>query len=242
MKHRGNAGNTHAVANYMRVAPKYGHSVAIYGDAASRICRSCSSPPTSRPSTASSICSNPSSTASSGCRKWRCSATFPRQHRLIFDMDGMYNPVIQLDGYDFNHRDEAERDRWIELLSTRWPTGSCKPTIAHARQSARAAPMTFYGYDPALEVDPADGAAQAVRHPACRPQLVALAGGRRRAAAGLRADPRPDRRDRVHRPVVGQAAGGGSGRRARRRRSSRIPRAFRRLRIQTPKRRDVSPT
>ena len=31
MKHRGDAGNTHAVANYMRVAPKHGHSVAIYG-------------------------------------------------------------------------------------------------------------------------------------------------------------------------------------------------------------------
>ena len=31
MKHRGDAGNTHAVANYMRVAPKYGHSVAIFG-------------------------------------------------------------------------------------------------------------------------------------------------------------------------------------------------------------------
>ena len=32
MKHRGNAGSTHAVANYMRVAPKHGHSVSIYGD------------------------------------------------------------------------------------------------------------------------------------------------------------------------------------------------------------------
>ena len=31
MKHRGNAGNTHAVANYMRLAPKYGHAVAIFG-------------------------------------------------------------------------------------------------------------------------------------------------------------------------------------------------------------------
>ena len=32
MKYRGNAGNTHAVANYIRVAPKYGHTVAIYGE------------------------------------------------------------------------------------------------------------------------------------------------------------------------------------------------------------------
>lgn len=31
MNHQGNAGNTHAIANYIRVAPTYGHSVAIYG-------------------------------------------------------------------------------------------------------------------------------------------------------------------------------------------------------------------
>ena len=31
MKHQGHAGNTHAVANYMRLAPRFGHSVAIFG-------------------------------------------------------------------------------------------------------------------------------------------------------------------------------------------------------------------
>ena len=31
MKHRGDAGNTHAVANYMRLAPRHGHTVAIFG-------------------------------------------------------------------------------------------------------------------------------------------------------------------------------------------------------------------
>ena len=54
MKYRGNAGNTHAVANYMRVAPKYGHTVAIYGEP-SRICRNCSFRLMSTPSTASVI-------------------------------------------------------------------------------------------------------------------------------------------------------------------------------------------
>ena len=95
--------------------------------------------------------------------------------------------------------------------------------------------MTFYGYDPALADRSGRGAAQAVRHPPRRPQLVAVEGGRGRAAAGLRADSRSGRRDRVHRPVVGRAACRGAGRRTRSRRSSRIPRAFRRLRIQTPK-------
>ena len=131
------------------------------------------------------------------------------------------------------------RARPVDRVSTtRWPTGSCKPTLAppdnprvtaHAllRLRSRAAGRSGHG------------AAQAVRHPPRRPQLVALEGGGRRAAAGVRADPRPGRRDRLHRPVVGRAAGRGAGRRARRQRSGRIPRAFRRLRIQHQNRRDV---
>ena len=69
MKHRGNAGNTHAVANYMRVAPEHGHSVAIYGTPHARTFPSCSSRPTSMVSTASSTCSSRRSTGSSRCRK-----------------------------------------------------------------------------------------------------------------------------------------------------------------------------
>ena len=64
MKHQGDAGNTHAVANYMRLAPRFGHSVAIFGTP-SGSCRSCSSPRTSAASTASSTSTSRSSTASS---------------------------------------------------------------------------------------------------------------------------------------------------------------------------------
>ena len=47
--------------------------------------------------------------------------TFPKRQRLIFDMDGMYNPVVKLDGYDFNHRNEAERDGGSGI-TMRWRT------------------------------------------------------------------------------------------------------------------------
>ncbi len=136
MKHRGNAGNTHAVANYMRVAPKYGHTVAIYGEPQLVCAGAADSRPMSALSTASSTCSSPSFTASSRCGRWPCSPPSPKRHRLIFDMDGMYNPVIELDGYDFNHRSEAERARWIEYFDA-LADRVAKPTLAHARQRAR---------------------------------------------------------------------------------------------------------
>ena len=44
--------------------------------------------------------------------------SFPRQHRLIVDTDGMYNELIQLDGYDFNHRDRG-RPRAMDRLHGR---------------------------------------------------------------------------------------------------------------------------
>ena len=79
-------------------------------------------------------------------------ARFPRQHRLILDTDGMYNPVVIVDGYDFNHRDEAERARWIEHLDA---LGDRIVQTTFARPiNPRASAMTFYGYNPALQVDP----------------------------------------------------------------------------------------
>ena len=64
----------------------------------------------------------------------------------------MYNPVVNVDGYDFNHRNEAERAAGSST-STHWATGSRKP---HSRApiNPRASAMTFYGYNPALQIDP----------------------------------------------------------------------------------------
>jgi hypothetical protein len=152
MKHRGNAGNTHSVANYMRVAPKYGHSVALHGAPQSHL-------PDLQFSTDVAAFDRVAYLFESELYRVRplqevaMFATFPRQRRLIFDMDGMYNPVVVLDGYDFNHRDEAERARWVEFYDT-LADRVMKPTLAPA-DNPRVSPMIFYGYDAALEVDPA---------------------------------------------------------------------------------------
>jgi hypothetical protein len=151
MKHRGNAGNTHAVANYMRVAPRYGHRVAMYGEPLSYL------PDLQFSSDVKSFDRVAYLFESELYRlkplqEVAMLGTIPKRHRLIFDMDGMYNPVIELDGYDFNHRDRAERDRWIafyDALSDR----VAKPTLAKP-QAPNVRAMLFYGYDPALEIDP----------------------------------------------------------------------------------------
>ncbi len=231
MKHRGNAGNTHAVANYMRVAPKYGHSVAIYGTPIWYV------PELQFSMDISSFDRVVYVFESELYRIKRMQeavmlAKFPRQHRLILDTDGMYNPVVVIDGYDFNHRDEAERAQWIEHLDAL--SDRVMQTTRRAPDQSAGRRLDVLRLQPGAPGRSRRGAAEAVRHPACRPQLVAMAGGVRRAAAGLRADSRPGRRDRVHRPVVGRAAAEGPAAGPEQAFES-DPEAFRRLRIQTPK-------
>jgi hypothetical protein len=152
MKHRGNAGNTHAVANYMRVAPRHGHSVAVYGDPQPHL-------PEIQFSTHLRGFDRVVYLFESELyrlkplREVAMFGTFAKQHRLIFDMDGMYNPVIELDGYDFNHRDQAERDRWIAFFDA-VAHRVAKPTLARP-DNPRVRPMIFYAYDPVLEIPPA---------------------------------------------------------------------------------------
>jgi hypothetical protein len=152
MKHRGNAGNTHAVANYIRVGPKYGHTVALHGAPQAHL-------PDLRFSTDVKAFDRVVYLFESELYRVKTLqevamlATVPRQHRLIFDMDGMYNPVIRLDGYDFNHPDEASRAQWFafyDALADR----VAKPTLAPP-DNPRVRAMLFYGYDPALQIDPA---------------------------------------------------------------------------------------
>jgi hypothetical protein len=151
MKHRGNAGNTHAVANYMRVAPKYGHTVAIYGEPHAHL-------PELRFSTDGHAFDRAAFLFESELyrikplREVALLASIPKRQRLIFDMDGMYNPAIQIDSYDFNHRSEVERAKWIEFYDS-LADRVAKPALAPT-DTARIRPMLFYGYDPVLEIDP----------------------------------------------------------------------------------------
>jgi hypothetical protein len=151
MKHRANAGNTHAVANYMRVGQKHGHNVALYGPPQPHL-------PELRFSTDIHVFDRVVYLFESELyrvnplQEVAMLGTIPRQHRLIFDMDGMYNPVIKLDGYDFNHADEAGKARWIEFYDA-LADWVMKPTLA-LPDNPRVRAMVFYGYDPALQIDP----------------------------------------------------------------------------------------
>lgn len=152
MKHRGNAGSTHAVANYMRLAPSFGHSVAIFGapiwyipdlqfsmeiEDFDRVVYLFETVRYSVPPMQQTIMLD----------------RFPRAHRLIVDTDGMYQDLVQFDGYDANHASEASRLDWIadmDALGER-----VVHTVSGRSTFAKASALPFFGYDTALEADPA---------------------------------------------------------------------------------------
>lgn len=151
MKHRGNAGSTHAVANYMRIAPKYGHSVAIYGTPISYV-------PELQFSMAVEEFDRVVYLFESELYRIKrlqeatLLAKFAKERRLILDADGMYNPLVIVDDYDFNHRNEADRARWIEYLGV-LADRIAQPTLAPPLDP-RVSAMAFFGYNPALQIDP----------------------------------------------------------------------------------------
>lgn len=150
MKHRGNAGNTHAIADYMRVGRQHGHTIAL-----------CGSPQPWLPGLQFSTDFKAFDRVAflfeseiyrvKKLQEVSMLSTFPRSERLILDMDGMYNPVIVIDRYDRNHNDNAEHKRWIDHYDS-LADQVMKPTLAPL-DGPRVAALPFYGYDPALEVD-----------------------------------------------------------------------------------------
>jgi len=157
MKHRGNAGNTHAVANYIRVAPKYGHNVAMYGDPQPHLPEIKFSKDIKSFDRAAYLFESEIYRLNR-LEEVAMLGTIPREHRMIFDMDGMYNPVTKVDDYDFNHANERERERWQEYFET-LADNVMKPTLAKSG-NPRIRPMTFYGYDAALEMKPEQASAK----------------------------------------------------------------------------------
>jgi hypothetical protein len=152
MKHRGNAGSTHAVANYMRIAPKYGHSVSIYGDPVWYV------PELQFSMDIRSFDRVVYVYESELYRIKRMQDAvlldqFPRRHRLIVDTDGMYNPLLHIDGYDFNHRNEHERAHWIDYIEALGD--SIVQTTLERPPNPKAGRLAFFGYNPALELDQA---------------------------------------------------------------------------------------
>jgi hypothetical protein len=146
MEKRVDAGSIQALANYIRIGKKLGHTVAIYGD-----------PDPQLPELHFS--NNPHAfdyvvfifesklNWASGLRLAHLLTIVPRSRRVILDADGMYNPVIALDGYDCNHASERDRQRWVtsyQALADR----VLQPTLRPGE--SRVQPLLFYGYDPQI--------------------------------------------------------------------------------------------
>jgi hypothetical protein len=150
MKTRGDAGSTHAVANYARVAKQHGHRVAIYG---TPIWYVPDLPLTTDIESFDKVIYLLESELYrvSPMRQAVMLAHFPRKARLIVDTDGMYNQLIHLDGYDFNHRSEAERAAWIGYVDT------LADHVAHTVMSPPRNPgvtaLPFFGYNPQLRLE-----------------------------------------------------------------------------------------
>jgi len=151
MKHRGNAGNTHAVANYIRIAPDYGHKVAMYGDPQPHLPELKFSKDVKSFDRAAYLFESEIYRLSR-LEEVSMLGAISKRHRMIFDMDGMYNPVTKVDDYDFNHTTEDESARWQEYYDTLSDV-VMKPMLAKPHKP-NVRPMIFYGYDPALEMKP----------------------------------------------------------------------------------------
>ena len=166
MKHRGNAGSTHAVANYMRIAPKYGHAVSIYGDPVWYV------PELQFSMDIRSFDRVVYVYESELYRIKRMQDAvlldqFPRRHRLIVDTDGMYNPLVHIDGYDFNHRNEHERAQWIDYIEALGDTHRADHPGAASQSQGR--PPHVLRLQSGSRARSGLGAAEGVRHPARRP-------------------------------------------------------------------------
>ena len=152
MKHRGNAGSTHPIAACMRLGAERGHRVAIHGEPVFWL------PGLDLTKDVGAFDRVVFLYESEIWRSARLDeaalfATIPRQHRVLFDMDGMYNPLIRIDGYDRNHSSEEERREWFahfDAIGDR----VLKPTLTPWNDPKQVS-VPFYGYDPAMVTDPA---------------------------------------------------------------------------------------
>jgi hypothetical protein len=151
MEHRVNAGNTHAVATYGRVAEELGHTLAFYGPRQADM-------PGARfsvdPRGFDRVIYLIESKLYRVGRLMEVAmlATVPRAHRYVLDADARYNPVIVVDGYDRNYLSENERAeylRFYDALAER----IIKPTLAPA-DDPRVMTLPFFGFDPTLVVAP----------------------------------------------------------------------------------------
>jgi hypothetical protein len=164
MDKRKNAGSIQAIANYVRAGNQAGHTIALYGRPDPQF-------PTVRFAMDAVNFDHVVFVLESGLewlsalRMPRLLAEVPRERRAILDADGMYNPLISVDGYDRNHHSEQSRRQWVEycgLLADRVFQATTTP------REPGVQPLPFYGFDPSAMIRPK-------RAPAKRLDLLHLA-------------------------------------------------------------------
>jgi hypothetical protein len=143
-------GSIQAAANYVRAGDELGHPIALFGHDDRKY-------PDLRFSTDLGAFDYVVFLIES-CRRWmsglrmpRILSQVPRERRAILDADGMWNPIIAVDGYDRNYASARDRSDWREhyqLLADR----IIQPTLAPREPGVIGLP--FYGYDPASRISP----------------------------------------------------------------------------------------
>jgi hypothetical protein len=152
MEHRVNAGNTHAVATYSRVAEQFGHTIAFYGPPQAGMAGAKFSVDPREFDRVIYLIES---------KLYRVSrllevamlASVPRARRRVLDADARYNPMIVVDGYDRNYLSEHEHAEYMRFYDA-LAEHIIKPTLAPA-VDPRVTTLPFFGFDPALVVSAA---------------------------------------------------------------------------------------
>ena len=111
MDRRANAGSIQAIASYVRAGDDLGHTIALYGHPDAQY-------PGIRWSTDFGMFDHVVFVCEfglgwmSGLRMSRILSQVPREKRAVLDADGMYNPIVSVDGYDRNHHNDGSRVFW----------------------------------------------------------------------------------------------------------------------------------
>ena len=152
MEHRGNAGNTHALANYVQVGEELGHNIALYAEPQPNLTGMRFSTDVHGFDRVIYLFESKLYRVKP-LQEVALLATIPRAHRYILDADGKYNPMIVVDGYDRNYLSERERAEWLQFYDA-LADQIIKPTLAPS-DDPRVTTLPFFGFNPSLVIDAA---------------------------------------------------------------------------------------
>ena len=147
MERRIDAGSIQALANYIQVGKEFGHTIAIYGNSDSQFPEIYFSNDLAAFDYVIFIFESRLNWGS-GLQLAHLLTVVPRSRRVVLDADGMYNPVLRLDGYDRNHANEPDRRRWAaayEAVADR----IVQPTLWPRQPQVQS--LLFYGYDSQIQ-------------------------------------------------------------------------------------------